>query len=358
MYICEFKDTKKIHYHQVFYLAMLPKRLFKGQAGVPTHIPHRQMPKLSNTGNVSQDIVKRYFQYLRLERSYSANTLDAYSKDLQKLFNFYADNGIDFRSVTLNELDLFAGSLRDNGISPRSLARILSGIRSFYRFLVLEKEIVQDPTELLESPKIGRHLPEVLSVDEIDQILGAIDMSKMEGIRDHCIIEVLYSCGLRISELTSLLISNLFLDEGFIRIHGKGNKGRLVPISARAAKELRTWLDVRKHIDIQHGYEDHVFVSRTKGKALSRISLFVFIRRYAEKAGIEKEISPHTFRHSFATHLLQGGANLRAVQDMLGHESLGTTEVYLQLDTSHLREQVLIYHPRSEANKAKKSAKE
>lgn len=358
MYICEFKDTKKILYHQAFYLAMLPKRLFKGQAGGPTHIPRRQMPKLSNTGNVSQDIVKRYFQYLRLERSYSANTLDAYSKDLQKLFNFYADNGIDFRSVTLNELDLFAGSLRDNGISPRSLARILSGIRSFYRFLVLEKEIVQDPTELLESPKIGRHLPEVLSVDEIDQILAAIDMSKPEGVRDHCIIEVLYSCGLRISELTNLLISNLFLEEGFIRIHGKGSKERLVPISPRAIKELKIWLDIRKHINIQHGYEDHVFVSRTRGKALSRISLFVFIREYAAQAGITKEISPHTFRHSFATHLLQGGANLRAVQDMLGHESLGTTEVYLQLDTSHLREQVLIYHPRSEANKAKKSAKE
>ena len=332
---------------------MLPKRLFKGQAGVPTHIPHRQMPKLSNTGNVSQDIVKRYFQYLRLERSYSANTLDAYSKDLQKLFNFYADNGIDFRSVTLSELDLFAGNLRDKGISPRSLARILSGVRSFYRFLNLEKEIEQDPTELLESPKIGRHLPQVLSVEEIDDILAAIDMSKPEGVRDHCIIEVLYSCGLRISELTNLLISNLFLEEGFIRIHGKGNKERLVPISPRAVKELKIWLDIRKHINIQHGYEDHVFVSRTRGKALSRISLFVFIQNYAAQAGITKEISPHTFRHSFATHLLQGGANLRAVQDMLGHESLGTTEVYLQLDTTHLREEMLACHPRSEARKGK-----
>ena len=315
------------------------------------------MHDISNTGTISRDIVKSYIQYLRLERSYSPNTLDAYCKDLQKLFNFYADNGIDFRHVTLAELDTFAANLRENDISPRSLARILSGIRSFYRFLVLEKEIEQDPTELLESPKIGKHLPQVLTVEEIDDILSKIDMSKLEGIRDHCIIEVLYSCGLRISELTNLLISNLFLDEGFIRIHGKCNKERLVPISPKAIKELRIWLDARKHINIQRGYEDYVFVSRTRGKPLSRISLFVFIRAYAKEAGIHKEISPHTFRHSFATHLLQGGANLRAVQDMLGHESLGTTEVYLQLDTTHLREQVLIYHPRSNVNKAKKGGK-
>lgn len=312
---------------------------------------------ISNIGTISRDIVKSYIQYLRLERSYSPNTLDAYCKDLQKLFNFYADNGIDFRHVTLAELDTFAANLRENGISPRSLARILCGVRSFYRFLVLEKEIEQDPTELLESPKIGKHLPQILTVKEIDDILSKIDMSKLEGIRDHCIIEVLYSCGLRISELTNLLISNLFLDEGFIRIHGKGNKERLVPISPKAIKELRIWLDARKHINILRGYEDYVFVSRTRGKPLSRISLFVFIREYAKEAGIHKEISPHTFRHSFATHLLQGGANLRAVQDMLGHESLGTTEVYLQLDTTHLREQVLIYHPRSNVNKAKKGGK-
>lgn len=312
---------------------------------------------ISNIGTISRDIVKSYIQYLRLERSYSPNTLDAYCKDLQKLFNFYADNGIDFRHVTLAELDTFAANLRENGISPRSLARILCGVRSFYRFLVLEKEIEQDPTELLESPKIGKHLPQILTVKEIDDILSKIDMSKLEGIRDHCIIEVLYSCGLRISELTNLLISNLFLDEGFIRIHGKGNKERLVPISPKAIKELRIWLDARKHINILRGYEDYVFVSRTRGKPLSRISLFVFIREYAKEAGIHKEISPHTFRHSFATHLLQGGANLRAVQDMLGHESLGTTEMYLQLDTTHLREQVLMYHPRSDVNKAKKVKK-
>jgi integrase/recombinase XerD len=301
---------------------------------------------ISNTGNVPQDIVKRYIQYLRLERSYSSNTLDAYCKDLQKLFNFYSDNGIDFRTTTLTDFDLFAGNLRDEGISSRSLARILSGVRSFYRFLMLEKEIEQDPTELLESPKIGNKLPQVLSVDEIDNIQGAIDLSKPEGIRDHCIIEVLYSCGLRISELTNLQISDLFLDEGFIRIHGKGDKERLVPISAKAIKELRIWLDVRKHIEIQSGHQDYVFVSRTRGKKLSRISLFVFIRKYAQKAGITKEISPHTFRHSFATHLLQGGANLRAVQEMLGHSDISTTQIYANMNQNKLREVYKRAHPR------------
>ena len=309
------------------------------------------MAHIANCGTISTDIVRRYFLYLRLERSYSKNTLDAYSRDLQKLFNYYTDKGIDFRNVTLNDLDLFAGQLRENGISARSLARILSGIRSFYRFLVLEKEIQQDPTELLESPKIGLQLPNVLSVEEIDDILSAIDLSKPEGIRDHCIIEILYSCGLRISELTELLISNLFLEEGFIRVLGKGKKERLVPISSRAIQELRIWLDVRKHFDIKKGFEDHVFVSRTRGKALSRISLFIFIQQYATKAGINKAISPHTFRHSFATHLLKGGANLRAIQDMLGHESLSTTEIYMNIDNTHLREQMMLCHPRSKSQK-------
>jgi integrase/recombinase XerD len=309
------------------------------------------MAHIANCGTISTDIVRRYFQYLRLERSYSQNTLDAYSRDLQKLFNYYTDKSINFRNVTLNDLDLFAGQLRENGISARSLARILSGIRSFYRFLVIEKEIQQDPTELLESPKIGLQLPNVLSVEEIDDILSVIDLSKPEGIRDHCIIEILYSCGLRISELTELLISNLFLEEGFIRVLGKWKKERLVPISSRATQELRTWLDVRKHLDIKKGFEDHVFVSRTRGKALSRISLFIFIQQYATQAGINKVISPHTFRHSFATHLLKGGANLRAIQDMLGHESLSTTEIYMNIDNTHLREQMILCHPRNKSQK-------
>lgn len=305
------------------------------------------MTTISNTGSVSHEIVRRYIQYLRLERSYSRNTLDAYGMDLQKLFNYFSDHGIDFRQASARDFDLFAGELRDKGIAPRSLARILSGVRSFYRFLVLEHEIEQDPTELLESPKIGRHLPQVLSVEEIDRIESVIDQSKPEGVRDHCIIEVLYSCGLRISELTGLQISDLFLDEGFIRVHGKGSKERLVPISPKAINELRTWLEIRSHFNVKSGYEDHVFISRTRGKALSRISLFVFIQQYAAQAGIEKEISPHTFRHSFATHLLMGGANLRAIQEMLGHECLDTTEIYMHLDTTQLREQILTCHPRN-----------
>ena len=305
------------------------------------------MTEPSNSGLVPQDIIRKYSQYLQLERSYSSNTLDAYENDLQKLLNYYSDHGIDFRRVTLGELDLFAGEMRDKGISPRSLARVLSGVRSFYRFLLLEGEIEQDPTELLESPKRGHRLPQVLTVDEIDRIEAVIDQSKPEGVRDHCIIEVLYSCGLRISELTGLLISHLYLEEGFVRILGKGSKERLVPISQKAADELRGWLAIRKHLKIAKGFEDHVFVSITRGKALSRISLFIFIQQYAKEAGITKNISPHTFRHSFATHLLQGGANLRVIQEMLGHENLSTTEIYMQVDTSHLREQMLLCHPRN-----------
>lgn len=302
---------------------------------------------ISNRGIVDAAILRRYMQYLRLEKSVSDNTLDAYTRDLQKLLNYYADNGIDFRTVTLRDFDLFAGSLKENGVSARSVARILSGVRSFYHFLTLEGEVQQDPTELLESPKIGRHLPQVLSLEEIDRILGAIDQSKPEGVRDHCIIEVLYSCGLRISELCNLKLSDLYLEEGFIKIMGKGNKERLVPISSRAIQELHNWFAVRCHIQIRPGYEDYVFLSRTRGKPLSRISLFVYIQQHARDAGIDKEISPHVFRHSFATHLVQGGANLRAIQEMLGHEDISTTEIYMHLDAGHLREEILCHHPRN-----------
>ncbi len=302
---------------------------------------------ISNSGIINTAILRRYMQYLRLEKSVSDNTLDAYMRDLQKLVNYYSDNGIDFRSVTLRDFDLFAGTLREHGISARSIARILSGVRSFYHFLTLEGEVPQDPTELLESPKIGKHLPQVLSVGEIDRILEAIDQSKPEGVRDHCIVEVLYSCGLRISELCSLKMSGLYLEEGFIKVTGKGNKERLVPISPRAVRELHNWFSVRCHINIREGYEDYVFLSRTRGKSLSRISLFVYIQQYARQAGIEREISPHVFRHSFATHLLQGGANLRAIQEMLGHEDISTTEVYMHLDMGHLREEILCHHPRN-----------
>ena len=303
--------------------------------------------ELSNTNTVGNAILRRYFQYLRLERSYTANTLDAYLKDLQKLLNYFADEGIDFRKVTLEQLDHFAKVLQELGVGPRSVARILSGVRSFYRFLTIEKEIETDPTELLESPKIGKHLPEVLSLPEIDAIEAAIDLSKPEGVRDLAIIEVLFSCGLRISELVNLKLSELYLEEGYIRVHGKGRKVRLVPIGENAIEKLRQWFVVRQGIEVKPGEEDYVFISLRRGKHLSRISLFVYIKTYAEKAGIRKNISPHTFRHSFATQLLEGGANLRAIQAMLGHEDIGTTEIYMHIDKSHLRQEILEHHPRN-----------
>lgn len=303
--------------------------------------------QLSNTGSVDPQILRRYIQYLKLERSYTGNTLDAYVKDLQKLLNYYADNGIDFRCVTLEQLDQFSGSLQALGVSARSVARILSGVRSFYRFLCLEKELETDPTELLENPKIGKHLPEVLSLQEIDDIQQAIDVSKPEGVRDNAIIEVLYGCGLRITELCNLKISELYLEEGYIRVHGKGRKERLVPIGGQAVRRLREWFVVRQGTKTKPGHEDYVFVSLRRGTKLSRISLFVYIKGYAEKAGIRKNISPHTFRHSFATHLLEGGANLRAIQAMLGHEAISTTEIYMHIDRSHLREEILEHHPRN-----------
>ena len=298
-------------------------------------------------GIVEDSILRRYVQYLCLERSYSKNTLDAYRRDLQKLLIFYADNHIDYRTVTLEQLDQFAGQLREEGIQARSVARILSGVRSFYRFLTLEKEVEQDPTELLESPQIGKHLPEVLSVEEIDSIINVIDVSKPEGIRDRAIIEVLYGCGLRISELCNLRISQLYLEDKYIRVKGKGSKERLVPIEGVAIDRVREWLVTRMGYKVKPSEEDYVFVSLTRGSRLSRISLFVYIKDYAERAGIKKNISPHTFRHSFATHLLEGGANLRAIQMMLGHEDISTTEIYMHIDKSKLRTEILEHHPRN-----------
>ncbi len=299
-------------------------------------------------------ILKRYMVYLRLEKSFSVNTLDAYRTDLQKLLNYYSDEGIDFRTVKLEQIDHFAAWLLEKGITQRSIGRILSGVRSFYRFLVLERELDSDPTELLESPKIGKHLPEVLSLEEIDAMEAAIDLSRDEGVRDFAIIEVLYSCGLRVSELCGLRFSDLFLEEGYVHVHGKGNKDRLVPISPSAIERLHAWFEVRLKAKLQRGEEDYVFVSLSRGKHLSRITVFHNIKIYANLAGIKKNLSPHTFRHSFATHLLQGGANLRAIQAMLGHESIGTTEIYMHIDRQHLREEILLHHPR---NMAKPKAK-
>lgn len=295
-------------------------------------------------------ILKKYKSYITLEQGLSNNTREAYLHDVEKLFTYFEDEKIDFLKVELEHFHSFAAALMDVGIGERSIARILSGIRSFYKFLVLDGYLEQDPTELLESPKIGKHLPEVLSVEEIDAIEGVIDVSTPEGQRDRAAIEMLYSCGLRVSELCNLLLSDLFLDEGFLRVTGKGNKQRLVPISERAMRELKSWFAFRNFINIKPGEEDYVFISAARKKHLSRITVFHNIKVYAEQAGIQKTISPHTFRHSFATHLLEGGANLRAIQTMLGHESISTTEIYTHIDRRFLRDQILQHFPRNQKN--------
>ena len=295
-------------------------------------------------------ILKKYKSYITLEQGLSNNTREAYLHDVEKLFAYFEDEKIDFLKVELEHFHSFAAALMDVGIGERSIARILSGVRSFYKFLVLDGYLEQDPTELLESPKIGKHLPEVLSVEEIDAIEGVIDVSTPEGQRDRAAIEMLYSCGLRVSELCNLLLSDLFLDEGFIRVTGKGDKQRLVPISERAIRELKSWFAFRNSINIKPGEEDYVFISAARKKHLSRITVFHNIKVYAEQAGIQKTISPHTFRHSFATHLLEGGANLRAIQTMLGHESISTTEIYTHIDRRFLRDQILQHFPRNQKN--------
>ena len=293
-------------------------------------------------------ILKKYKSYITLEQGLSNNTREAYLHDVEKLFTYFEDEKIDFLKVELEHFHSFAAALMDVGIGERSIARILSGVRSFYKFLVLDGYLEQDPTELLESPKIGKHLPEVLSVEEIDAIEGVIDVSTPEGQRDRAAIEMLYSCGLRVSELCNLLLSDLFLDESFLRVTGKGNKQRLVPISERAIRELKSWFAFRNSINIKPGEEDYVFISAARKKHLSRITVFHNIKVYAEQAGIQKTISPHTFRHSFATHLLEGGANLRAIQTMLGHESISTTEIYTHIDRRFLRDQILQHFPRNQ----------
>lgn len=298
----------------------------------------------------NQKIIIKYKQYLKLEKALSDNTVEAYLTDLDKLFAFLTLEGIDFAEVTTDNLETFSAGLHDIGIHPRSQARILSGIRSFYRFLVLEDYIRQDPTELLDSPQIGKHLPDVLTVEEIDSLIGAIDRGSREGQRNCAILEMLYSCGLRVSELCNLKISDLYLNEGFIKVEGKGNKQRLVPISPRAVSELNDYFLVRGEKVIKPGFEDYVFISNF-GKNISRIMVFHIIKELANQIGLKKSISPHTFRHSFATHLLEGGANLRAIQCMLGHESIGTTEIYTHIDRNRLREEIIEHHPRNKRSR-------
>lgn len=298
------------------------------------------------TDKNSKDIVSRYRRYLKLEKGYSVNTLDAYMRDVDKLFRYLAVEQVDVLDVKLEDLEHFAAFISDLGIGPRSLARILSGVRQFYRFLVVDGYLEIDPTELLESPKQPDHLPEVLSTAEVDLLEQAIDLTKWEGHRNRAIIEVLFSCGLRVSELTNLKLSNLYVDEQYIRVMGKGSKERLVPISPRALDELNYWFADRNEMKIKPGEEDYVFLNR-RGHHLTRTMILIMIKRYALEAGIKKTISPHTLRHSFATSLLEGGADLRAIQAMLGHESIGTTEIYTHIDTSTLRQEILEHHPRN-----------
>ena len=298
------------------------------------------------TDKNSKDIVSRYRRYLKLEKGYSVNTLDAYMRDVDKLFRYLAVEQVDVLDVKLEDLEHFAAFISDLGIGPRSLARILSGVRQFYRFLVIDGYLEVDPTELLESPKQPDHLPEVFSTAEVDLLEQAIDLSKWEGHRNRAIIEVLFSCGLRVSELINLKLSNLYIEEQYIRVMGKGSKERLVPISPRALDELNYWFADRNVMKIKPGEEDYVFLNR-RGQHLTRTMILIMIKRYAVEAGIKKTISPHTLRHSFATSLLEGGADLRAIQAMLGHESIGTTEIYTHIDTSTLRQEILEHHPRN-----------
>jgi integrase/recombinase XerD len=290
--------------------------------------------------------IEKYKRYLLLEKGLSANTIDAYMSDLQKLVDFSEARQLNSSSIQQGDLEVFLAELHDSDISPRSTARIISGIKSFFRFLLLDHYREDDPSELLEAPKIGLKLPVVLSVEEIDSLLGVIDLSTAEGTRNDAIIETLYSCGLRITELTNLRFSDLYLDEGFIRVVGKGSKQRLIPISGTAMQKIRNWLPYRNQINIQKGSEDIVFVS-SRGKAISRVTVFYYIRQYAEAVGLQKKISPHVFRHSFATHLLERGANIRVIQEMLGHEKITTTEIYTHIDRHFLRQEIIEHHPRN-----------
>ena len=294
----------------------------------------------------TSNVVASYRRYLKLQRNLSPNTLDAYLRDLQKLLVYLQGAGIDVSEVTLDDLRHFVAGLHDIGIGPRSQCRIISGIRSFYRFMTLDGRMENDPTQLLESPQLGDHLPEVLTTDEIDRMEAVIDLSKWEGHRNRAIVEVLFSCGLRVSELVTLRLSSLYLDEGYVRILGKGSKERLVPISSKAVQELAFWFDDRCQMNIKPGEEDYVFLNR-RGAHLTRTMILLIIKQLAVDAGIHKTVSPHTLRHSFATALLEGGADLRAIQSMLGHESIGTTEIYTHIDMTTLRQQILDHHPRN-----------
>lgn len=301
---------------------------------------------MQQTKTKGSNISEGYRRYLKLEKGFSANTIDAYMRDLEKLLSYLQEEKIPVLDVKTANLEAFSATIADIGISPRTQARILSGVRAFYRYLVLDGFIEDDPTELLESPKIPKHLPEVLTTEEVDKLKEAIDLKKWEGQRNRAIIEVLFSCGLRVSELINLKLSSIFEEENFIRVIGKGNKERLVPISECALEELALWYEDRGNMKIKPGEEDYVFLNR-RGAHLTRTMILIMIKDNAQKAGIQKTISPHTLRHSFATVLLEGGADLRVIQELLGHETIGTTEIYTHIDTSTLRKEILEHHPRN-----------
>ena len=292
------------------------------------------------------ELLKRFRRHLRLLKGVSPNTVAAYISDVGKLITWCEEEQRDPVTLTLDDLETFSASLHDLGIASSSHARILCGVRAFYQYLTIDGYVEQDPSELLESPIQDKHLPDVLSTEEVDMIINAIDLSKWEGQRNRAIIEVLFSCGLRVSELITLTLSNIYEEDGFVRILGKGNKERLVPISGRALHELHLWYMDRRQMKIKPGEEDYVFLNR-RGAHLTRTMIFIMIKQYAALAGIRKTISPHTLRHSFATALLEGGASLRVIQTLLGHESIGTTEIYTHIDMSTLRQEIELHHPRN-----------
>ena len=289
---------------------------------------------------------RRYVRYLRLERGYSENTVEAYTHDIDYLLNYLRNENLKTEDVKLDNLENFAAVIYEFGIASSSQARILCGVRSFFKYLVISGILKDDPSELLEAPTVGEHLPEVLSTEEIDRMEAAIDLSKWEGQRNKAIIELLFSCGLRVSELVNLKFNDIFERDKFLRIIGKGDKERLVPISESALHEIKLWLYDRNLMKIKPGEQDYVFLNR-RGAHLTRTMILIMIKRTAEEAGITKTVSPHTLRHSFATELLKGGADLRAIQEMLGHENIKSTQIYTHIDITTLREEILTHHPRN-----------
>lgn len=293
--------------------------------------------------------IQGFKSFLTLEKSLSANSIEAYQRDVEKLYQFveYKKYELSPKDIELKQLQEFLKWITELGMTARSQARVISGIKAFYKYLLLENVLSNDPTALLEAPRLGRKLPETLSLEDINRLIDGIDLSTPEGVRNKAMLETLYSCGLRVSELVNLKLSNLFLKEGFIKVIGKGDKERLAPIGSVAIKHITIYREeVRCHIPVKKDQEDFLFLNR-RGSKLTRVMVFTIIKRLAKKTGLKKHISPHTFRHSFATHLIEGGADLRAVQEMLGHESITTTEIYTHLDREYLRDAIIQFHPRS-----------